>query len=75
MLEGSLDQVDKELVAWAVSVVNDADYSIHLREEILEELGVSDEQLFEALQTTEIFQKNNVYTSGLQLEAGLWAEE
>jgi len=75
MLEGTLDRVDKELVAWAVSVVNDGDYSIRLREEILAELGVSDEQLFEALQTVEIFQKNNVYTSGLQLEAGLWAEE
>lgn len=75
MLEGSLERVDKELVAWAVSVVNDADYSTRLREEILDDLGVTDEQLFEALQATEIFEKNNVYTSGLQLEAGLWAEE
>lgn len=75
LLEGSLDRVDKELVAWAVSVTNDADYAAELREEILAELGVTDEQLFEALQATEIFEKNNVYTSGLQLEAGLWAEQ
>ncbi|MFB6353632.1 MAG: carboxymuconolactone decarboxylase family protein [Halobacteriales archaeon] len=75
LLEGSLDRVDKELVAWAVSVVNDADYSTRLREALLDELGVTDEQLFEALQAIEIFQKNNVYTSGLQLEAGLWARD
>lgn len=75
MLEGSLDRVDKELVAWAVSVTNGADYSIELREAILDDLGVTDEQLFEALEATEIFQKNNVYTSGLQLEAGLWGED
>ena len=75
MLEGSLDRLDKEFVAWAVAAVNDADHSMALREAILEELGATDEQLFEALQATEIFQKNNVYTSGLQLEAGLWAEE
>jgi AhpD family alkylhydroperoxidase len=72
---GTLDRLDKEFVAWAVSVVNDADYSMRLREEVIEELGGTDEQLFEALQATEIFQKNNVYTSGLQLEAGLWARD
>lgn len=75
LLEGSLDRLDKEFVAWAVSVTNDAPHSIRYREAVLEDLGATDEQLFEALQTTEIFEKNNVYTSGLQLEAGLWAEQ
>ena len=74
LLEGSLDRIDKEFVAWAVSITNAADYSASVREGVLEDLGATEDQLFEALQTAEIFQKNNVYTSGLQLEAGLWAE-
>ncbi|MGQ4556130.1 carboxymuconolactone decarboxylase family protein [Halobellus sp. GM3] len=70
VLEGELDRRTAEYVALAVSITNDADYSTRTRRETLEELGETDEQLFEALQAIEIFQKNNAWTSGLQLDAG-----
>lgn len=53
----------------------EAALSAELHEELLVEFSVTDEQIFAALQATETFEKNNGYTSGLQLEAGLWAEQ
>lgn len=75
VLEGEMDRRTSEYVALGVSIANDADYSTRLHRETLEGLGETDAQLFEALQAIEIFQKNNAWTSGLQLEAGLWADE
>ncbi|MFB6173672.1 MAG: carboxymuconolactone decarboxylase family protein [Halobacteriales archaeon] len=74
MLEGELDGYDKQLVAYALAAVADADYQQSVRRDRLRELGATDGELFEALQAAEIFSKNNVWTSGLQLEAGLWGD-
>jgi AhpD family alkylhydroperoxidase len=75
VLEGEMDRRTSEYVALGVSIANGADYSTRLHRETLQDIGETDEQLFEALQAIEIFQKNNAWTSGLQLEAGLWGDE
>lgn len=75
LLEGELDRRVCEYVGLGVSIANDADYSTRRHRESLEEMGETDAQLFEALQAIEIFQKNNAWTSGLQLETGVWDED
>jgi AhpD family alkylhydroperoxidase len=72
MFSGSLKRLDKEFVAFVTSIVNVAGYSTRLHKQILEGLGATQDELFEALEVTEIFHKNNKFTEGLQLEPGLW---
>ena len=69
---GTLDRLEKEYVAFATAIANDAPRSVRLRKEILGRMGAGDEQLFEALEVVELFHKNTKFTEGLQLEAGLW---
>lgn len=75
LLEGEMDRRTSEYVALAVSVTNGAAYSTRMHRETLADMGETDDQLFDALQAIEIFQKNNTWTNALQLESGLWGEE
>lgn len=75
MLEGDLDPVWKRYVAFAVSVVNDAPYSVRLNKQLLSDEGETDAAIFEALEVIDVFQENNARTTGLMLGAGLWGEE
>lgn len=73
---GELDRLTVEYLAFATSVVNDAPHAVQLRRALLDELGAGATEVFEALEVVQLFQKNNVFTEGLQLhrvlEEGFW---
>jgi AhpD family alkylhydroperoxidase len=76
LLSGELEQKDKAFVAFATSIANDAPSAIRLHKEILQDqLGATEEDVFEALEVVEIFHKNTKFTEGLQLESGLWGQK
>lgn len=66
--EGEISRLNKELVAYATSIVNDGKLSILYRAEALRKLGVTNEQLFEATNVVSIFAKNAAFSTALQLE-------
>ena len=66
--EGDVSRLNKELVAYATSVVNDGKLSILYRAEVLRSLGLTNEQLFEVTTVVSIFVKNASFTTALQLE-------
>ena len=66
--EGEVSRLNKELVAYATSVVNDGKLSILYRAEVLRSLGLTNEQLFEVTTVVSIFVKNAAFTTALQLE-------
>lgn len=66
--EGDVSRVNKELVAYGTSLVNDARYSIGQRAETLRSLGMTNAQLFEATVAVSIFMKSAAFSAGLQLE-------
>ena len=66
--EGEVSRLNKELVAYATSVVNDARLSMSHRAESLRQLGMTNEQLFEATTVISVFAKNCSFSTGLQLE-------
>ncbi|HEX9494387.1 MAG TPA: carboxymuconolactone decarboxylase family protein [Candidatus Limnocylindria bacterium] len=66
--EGDVSRVNKELVAFGTSLVNGALYSIGHRAETLRQLGMTNEQLFEATTAVTVFVKNAAFSTGLQLE-------
>ena len=66
--EGDVSRLNKELVAYATSVVNDGKLSILYRAEVLRSLGLTNEQLFEVTTVVSIFVKNAAFTTALQLE-------
>jgi alkylhydroperoxidase/carboxymuconolactone decarboxylase family protein YurZ len=68
--EGEVSRLNKELVAYATSVVNDGKLSILYRAEVLRSLGLTNEQLFEVTTVVSIFVKNAAFTTALQLEPG-----
>ena len=68
VLEGEVSRLNKELIAYATSVVNDARLSITYRAEVLRQLGMTNEQLFEATTAISVFAKNCAFSTGLQLE-------
>lgn len=75
---GELDRLTTEYLAFATSVVNSAPTSIRIRQALLEDFGAESAEVFEALSVVQLFQKNNVFTEGLQLhrvlEEGFWAD-
>ncbi len=75
MLSGTVDVREKVFIGLAASVANGAPHGIQVFRERLRRLGISDEELFEALMVVEIFHKNNVFTNALQLRPGLWTAE
>jgi AhpD family alkylhydroperoxidase len=66
--EGEVSRLNKELVAYATSVVNDAKLSMVYRAEMLRSLGMTNEQLFEATTVVSVYSKNCAFSTGLQLE-------
>jgi len=68
--EGEVSRLNKELVAFATSVLNDGKLSIAYRAEVLRSLGLTNEQLFEVTTVVSIFVKNAAFTTALQLEPG-----
>lgn len=66
--EGDVSRVNKELVAYATSLTNDGRYSITHRADTLKQLGMTNEQLFEATTAVSVFIKNAAFSTGLQLE-------
>jgi alkylhydroperoxidase/carboxymuconolactone decarboxylase family protein YurZ len=66
--EGEVPRLNKELVAFATSVVNDARMSMLYRAEMLRSLGMTNEQIFEATTVVSVYAKNSAFSTGLQLE-------
>jgi alkylhydroperoxidase family enzyme len=66
--EGEVSRLNKELVAYATSVVNDGKLSMVYRAEVLRGLGMTNEQLFEVTTVVSIYVKNASFTTALQLE-------
>ena len=66
--EGEVSRLNKELVAFATSVVNDGRLSITYRAEALRQLGMTNDQLFEATTVVSVFTKNSAFATALQLE-------
>ena len=66
--EGEVKRVNKELVAYATSVMNDGRLSITYRADALRQLGVTNEQIFEATTVVSVYAKNCAFSTGLQLE-------
>jgi len=66
--EGEVSRLNKELIAYATSVVNDGRLSMAYRAEVLRGLGVTNEQLFEATTVISVYAKNCAFSTGLQLE-------
>lgn len=66
--EGEVSRLNKELVAYATSLVNDGRLSLTHRAEALRQLGMTNEQLFEATTVTSVYAKNSAFATGLQLE-------
>src|SRR5438445_8184852 len=56
--EGEVSRLNKELVAYATSVVNDGKLSIAYRAEALRQQGMSNAQLFEAATVMSVYAKN-----------------
>jgi alkylhydroperoxidase/carboxymuconolactone decarboxylase family protein YurZ len=68
VLEGEVARLNKELVAYATSVVNGGKLSMSYRAEQLRQLGMTNEQLFEATTVVSVYAKNCAFSTGLQLE-------
>jgi AhpD family alkylhydroperoxidase len=66
--EGEVSRLNKELVAYATSVVNDGKLSMTYRAEMLRSLGMTNEQIFEATTVVSVYSKNCAFSTGLQLE-------
>lgn len=68
VLEGEVSRLNKELVAYATSVVNGGKMSMTYRAESLRQLGMTNEQIFEATTVVSVYAKNCAFSTGLQLE-------
>lgn len=66
--EGEVSRLNKELIAYATSVVNNGRLSIAYRAESLRSLGMTNQQLFEATTVISVFARNCAFSTGLQLE-------
>jgi len=66
--EGDVSRLNKELIAYGTSLVNSALYSVSHRADTLKQLGMTNEQLFEATTAVTVFVKNTAFSTGLQLE-------
>ena len=75
MQSGNLTRREKGIVAFAVSITNHATDAVKLRKRMLTEMGVTEDELFEALMIVEIYNKDNTWTTGLDLEPELWERE
>jgi alkylhydroperoxidase/carboxymuconolactone decarboxylase family protein YurZ len=66
--EGEVSRLNKELVAYATSLMNDGKLSLTYRAEMLRSLGMTNEQIFEATTVVSVYAKNCAFSTGLQLD-------
>ena len=66
--EGEVSRLNKELVAYCTSVVNDGRLSMLYRAEMLRSLGMTNDQIFEATTVLSMYATNCAFSTGLQLE-------
>ncbi len=74
VLQGELDRRTEEYVVLATAWTVGAPRLARDRSAVLAAMGESEAALFEGFQAVEIFQANNVWTAGLGLKRGLWAD-
>jgi alkylhydroperoxidase family enzyme len=74
-LEGHVDDPDHSsaraatvVPRYATSVENDGRMSMTYRAEALRQLGMTNEQIFEATSVISVYAKNRAFSTGLQLE-------
>lgn len=71
MLSGKLDRKTKELLAIAVSTINNCEYCINAHTWALKQLGVSNAEIAEGLAVVNLFTELNLFVEGRQLESDL----
>lgn len=71
MTSGQLDRKTKEFIAVAVSATNACHYCVNAHTAMLKHLGVTDEQIVEAMAVADLFSGLNAFASGLQIESDL----
>ena len=72
VLEAKLDRDVLHLIGLAVSATRGAAYGVRWHGDRLEELGMAEDTVLEAIMVCQLFNMNNTFTQGLQLEMGLW---
>ncbi len=75
LLGGAIDRPVKHLVSLGVAASRGARYLVAWHGAAARRLGVTEDQLFEALMVIDAFNKNNAFTEGLQLELGVWGQD
>ena len=68
---GKLDGKTKEILAFAVSTVNNCEYCISAHAAGLKQMGVSTEELIEGLAVVDLFSGFNRFVDGLRIESDL----
>lgn len=63
-----MSRANKELVAYGTSLVNSATYPVGHRADTLKQLGMTNEQLFEATTAVTVFVNSAAFSTGLQLD-------
>lgn len=72
MFDGNLERRDKHFIALATAASRGASYSVHFQAEMLQHLGATEEQIWEAIRVIALFNHNTKYTEGLLLQPGVW---
>lgn len=68
---GKLDRKTKEILAFAVSTVNNCEYCINAHAAGLKQMGVTTEELIEGLAVADLFSGFNRFVDGLRVESDL----
>jgi AhpD family alkylhydroperoxidase len=71
MTQGKLDRKTKELIALAVSATNACRYCIDAHTAMLKRMGVTDDEIVEAVAVADLFNGFNALADGLQIESDL----
>ena len=71
MGQGKLDRKMKEMIAVAVSAVNNCEYCVNAHTAALKSLGVTDAELVELMAVVDLFSGLNKFLDGLRVESDL----
>lgn len=71
MGQGKLDRRTKEMIAVAVSAVNNCEYCVNAHTAALKRLGVTDAELVELMAVVDLFSGLNKFLDGLRVESDL----
>jgi AhpD family alkylhydroperoxidase len=71
MGQGVLDRRTKEMIAVAVSAVNNCEYCVNAHTAALRRLGVTDAELVELMAVVDLFSGLNKFLDGLRVESDL----